>query len=732
MICYDEVLKCFHLRTPNSSYVIHLYADTVLEHVYWGARLEGLEGIQLAKPGYIGFAAMDGELAEMEGVEPISTEVFPQEYPTFGSCDMRKPAFHARYADGSRITKLRYVNHKIYPGKPKLEGLPATYVQQDSQADTLEITVADDLTGLTLLYRYTAFADHDAICRNVEVVNAGSKPVELNSVMSCNVDFDRADFAFINLSGAWARERHIDRRSLHTGTTKVESRRGSSSHHQSPFFALTDPNGDEEHGQAYGFSLVYSGNFEAGVEVDTYGQARAFMGINAFDFAWLLEPGQRFTAPEAVMVYSAQGLGGMSRTYHSLYRRHLARGVWRDRPRPVLLNNWEATYFDFTEEKLLDIARCAKDAGIELLVLDDGWFGKRNWDDCSLGDWEVNRQKLPGGIRSLAEKVNAIGLKFGLWFEPEMVSPDSDLYRAHPDWCLHVAGRPRSQCRNQLILDMSRQDVQDYVISFMTRHLSSAPISYIKWDMNRNMSCAGSALLPGERQAETAHRYMLGLYRVLETVVTAFPEVLFEGCSGGGGRFDAGQMHYFNQYWTSDNSDALERQYIQYGTSLVMPACFMGAHVSAVPNHQVHRTTSLKTRGYVAMSGQLGYELDVTKMTPEELQQVAEQIWEYKSIRQTVHNGDMYRIASPFAGSNTGWVYVSADKRSAVMFYFTIMHKTPTLPSRVRVPGLDAGKRYRLRATGEIYSGAVLMHQGISIHHDRDGESDLFVFDMTD
>ncbi len=730
MISYDKKTKVFHLSTPNTSYIMQLYGSNVLAHIYWGKKLTNICGIENKLPFSPGFSAIDYEYLKQTDVKAISTEILPQEYSFFGSCDMRKPAFHAEYEDGSRITKLQYVSHQIFSGKPKLNGLPATYVEQDEEADTLEILMHDNLTGLSFLYRYTVFRDYDAICRNIEVINEDSQTVNLKSVMSCHVDFMRADFDFINLSGAWARERHIERRSLHSGTTKIESRRGSSSHHNSPFFALADRNADETNGQAYGFSLVYSGNFEAGAEVDTYGQTRAFMGINSFDFNWRLEAGERFTAPEVVMVYSANGLGEMSRTYHKLYRKRLARGKWRDLERPVLINNWEGTYFDFNEEKILNIAKCAKKAGIEMLVLDDGWFGKRNNDDCSLGDWYVNTEKLPAGIKGLAEKVNALGMKFGLWFEPEMISVDSDLYRAHPDWCLHVERRGRSECRNQLILDMSRKDVQDYVIAVLTEHLSTAPISYVKWDYNRNMTCVGSASLPANRQSEVCHRYILGLYRVLEHITSAFPDVLFEGCSGGGGRFDAGQMHYFHQYWTSDDTDAIERLYIQHGTSLVMPSAFMGAHVSAVPNHQVWRTTSFKMRGHVAMNGQFGYELDVTKMTDEELSQIALQIEEYKSIRNIVHNGNLYRLQSPFECNQTCWIYVSDDKKTAVMFFFTITTKASLLPALVKTAGLDESKRYKLRATGEIYSGAVLNNHGIFIQHFEDAESDMFIFDV--
>lgn len=727
MIVFDKERKIFHIQTANISYIIGLCGDYILEHLYWGKRIENIEGIKVLH-ATAAFTAFDVEYREADPESSISTEMISQEYSFFGSCDMRKPAFHAKYEDGSRITKMKYVSHKIYSGKPKLNGLPAVYIEDESEAETLEIIMRDEKTGLKLLYRYSAMYDYDALCRNVEVINEGNQKIDLQSVMSCNVDFSRNDFEFINLSGAWLRERHIERRTLHTGTTKIESRRGSSSHHQSPFFALADKGTDEEKGNVYGFSLVYSGNFEAGVEADTFGRTRAFMGINSFDFNWSLGQGEAFTAPEVVMVYSENGLGGMSRKYHNLYKNRLARGKWRDKERPILINNWEATYMSFDEEKIIDIAKSAKKAGIEMLVLDDGWFGVRNTSKTSLGDWYVNREKLPSGISGLAEKINALGLKFGLWFEPEMISPDSDLYRAHPDWCLHVEERGNSLCRNQLVLDLSRSDVQEYILSFMIENLSSANIQYVKWDMNRNMTCVGSAVLPADKQAEVSHRYMLGLYRILEELVTRFPDVLFEGCSGGGGRFDAGQMHYFNQYWTSDDSDAVERMYIQYGTSLVMPSCFMSAHVSAVPNHQVGRTTSFKTRGLVAMNGQFGYELDVTKMSDDELLEISVQIEDYKAIRDVVCKGDMYRLVSPFESNHMSCMYVNKEKEEAVVFYFTTQTTPQPMPTLLKLAGLDRNKNYRHKATGEIYSGDVLMNYGIEVQQNSDAASDMFVF----
>ncbi|MEQ8196519.1 MAG: alpha-galactosidase, partial [Clostridiaceae bacterium] len=527
--------------------------------------------------------------------------------------------------------------------------------------------------------------------------------------------FDNKDYDFLHLHGAWAKERNVERRPLLNGTQSIESRRGASGHQHNPFIALLSKDATEDHGDAYGFSLVYSGNFLAQAEVDQYETTRVSIGINPFDFTWLLEQGESFQTPEAVLVYSSNGLGGMSRTYHKLYRTRLCRGKFRDKTRPVLVNNWEATYFDFNAEKIESIAKAGNELGIELFVLDDGWFGKRDNDDCSLGDWVVNSRKLPGGLADLANRVNDLGMQFGLWFEPEMVSPDSDLYRNRPDWCLHVPNRTRSEARRQLILDLSRKDVCDYIIKSLSDILSTVNISYVKWDMNRNMTEIGSELLPAEKQRETAHRYMLGLYRVMEEITSAFPNVLFESCSGGGGRFDPGMLYYMPQTWTSDDTDAVERLKIQYGTSIVYPISSMGAHVSAVPNHQVQRNTSLKMRGDVAMSGNFGYELDLTKFTDEEKNEVKEQIKQYKELRELIQFGDMYRLLSPFEGNETAWMVVSEDKTEAFVAYFKMLAEPNGPIRKVSLKGLDPDKEYTVSGKEGIFGGDELMYAGLVI-----------------
>jgi len=460
---------------------------------------------------------------------------------------------------------------------------------------------------------------------------------------------------------------------------------------------------------------VYSGSFEAEAEVDSFGSTRFSIGVSSLDFTWLLEPGESFQTPEVVMVYSSQGIGEMSRIYHRLYRTRLCRGLYRDKERPILVNNWEATYFNFDTDKLESIAAEASKLGIELFVLDDGWFGKRDADNSSLGDWVEDRRKLPGGLNDLAQRVNGLGLQFGLWVEPEMISPDSDLYREHPDWCLHVPGRRRSEARWQLVLDYTREDVREYIYESLSRIFSTVPVAYVKWDMNRCLTEIGSAQLAPERQGETAHRYVLGLYELLERMTTRFPKILFESCCSGGGRFDPGMLYYMPQTWTSDDTDAVERLKIQYGTSLVYPISSMGAHVSAVPNHQVGRVTPLSFRGDVAMSGNFGYELDLTKFTDEEKELVKEQVANYKEIRSLVQQGNLYRLQSPFEGNETAWMFVSDDQREALVYYFRVM-AVPNPPRRsLKLNGLNSDFNYTLEASDEVYGGDRLMQVGISL-----------------
>uniref|UniRef100_UPI0025734CDE alpha-galactosidase n=1 Tax=Romboutsia ilealis TaxID=1115758 RepID=UPI0025734CDE len=654
-------------------------------------------------------------LTNTDNIDDFMLEMTPQEYPGYGSTDLRTPAVELQFSDGTSATDFRYESHNIYAGKNKLNNLPATYVEDENEAMTLELTLVDSLKNVKLILSYSVFEEFDAITRNVKIINESNEDVNINRVLSANVDFRDSDYELLQLSGAWARERHIIRKEIRSGSQSIESRRGSSSHAQNPFMALVRKDTTEQHGEVYGFSLVYSGNFLANVEVDMYENARAQIGINPFDFTWLLKSKDEFTAPEAVLVYSNEGLTGMSHIYNCLYGKRLCRGEYRDKIRPILINNWEATYFAFNETKIKEIAKEATNLGMELFVLDDGWFGKRDDDNSSLGDWFVNEDKLKGGLNKLATEINEMGLQFGLWFEPEMVSPISELYKENPDWCIHIPGRNRSEARKQLILDYSRDDVCNYIIEKISEVLSSAQISYVKWDMNRNMSEIGSAKLPANRQREVAHRYILGLYKVLEEITTRFPDVLFESCSGGGGRFDPGMLYYMPQTWTSDNTDAIERLKIQFGTSMVYPNASIGCHVSAVPNHQVDRITPIETRGVVAMSGNFGYELDITKLPESEKEIIKEQVKLYKEIRETIQFGKCYRLSSPFENNDVAWMFISKDCEEVIVSFVRTLAKPNPKFISLKLVGLDESSDYEILGENMIVGGDELMNIGLNV-----------------
>ncbi|MDM0548421.1 alpha-galactosidase [Clostridium perfringens] len=709
-INYNENFKTFHLRTKNTSYVLKVMETGHLSHLYWGRKLkaDNLEYF-VRRRGFGSFAA------DTDNISGFQLELISQECPTFGATDLRSPSLEFQYEDGTSATDLRYNSHRIYEGKQRLSGLPAVYVESAEEATSLEITLVDSLKNLEVILIYNVFENFDAITRSLKIVNNSDEKINIERVLSANVDFTTDEFDFIQLSGSWGRERHILRNPLRSGSQAIESRRGASSHAQNPFIALCSKDANEEYGDVYGFSLVYSGNFLANVEVDMYRNARAQIGINPFDFKWLLESKEEFQAPEVVLVYSSKGLNGMSQIYHNLYRKRLCRGNYRDKVRPVLINNWEATYFDFNEVKIKEIAKEASKLGMELFVLDDGWFGNRNDDKSSLGDWFVNENKLKGGLSKLAKDINNMGLKFGLWFEPEMISPISKLYEKHPNWCIHIPGRTRSQARSQLILDLSRKEVCDYIIESVSKILESANISYVKWDMNRNMTEVGSLELTSERQRETAHRYILGLYRVMEEITSRFPNVLFESCSGGGGRFDPGMLYYMPQTWTSDDTDAIERLKIQFGTSMVYPPISMGCHVSAIPNHQANRTTPLETRGVSAMAGNFGYELDITKLSEEEKEELKEQISLYKEIRETVQFGTLYRLKSPFNSNEVAWMMISEDKNEVVVSYVRQWALVNESFSNLKLTALDKDSEYEIIGEDIVLSGDELMYIGLNI-----------------
>ncbi|NLI20018.1 MAG: alpha-galactosidase [Clostridiales bacterium] len=705
-----EILQqqcAFHLRNANISYVMRLVNGETLMHAYFGKRLGEVRGDVLRR-----FAAVPEEAFDRN---EFRLDRLPQEYPASGYGDLRAGALAVRGEDGVDALALRYVRHAVRDGKPALNGLPATH-DETGRCKTLCVTLEDRRLALECDLYYTVFDDCDAIARHVVLRNTGRQILSVDRVMSACVDFHSARGQLLTLSGAWARERRMDWRPLAQGRQGVDSVRGASSAQSSPFMLLAEHGAAEDVGEVYAFALAYSGNFTANVTVDQYGGARAMIGLNDAQFDWQLLPGESFTTPEAVLVYAADGLGGMSRAWHTLCHRHVTRGRYAGAQRPILLNNWEATYFDFTEEKLLALAGKAAQIGVELFVLDDGWFGRRDTDTASLGDWVEDPRKLPEGLAGFSERIRALGLRFGLWMEPEMVSPDSDLYRAHPDWCLHAPGMPRLTGRNQLVLDMGRADVQAFVYEAVAGALTRAKADYLKWDMNRNFSPAATAALPPARQRETAHRYMLGLYAVLERLNKAFPDVLFESCASGGGRFDLGMLYYMPQTWCSDNTDAHDRCLIQYGTSLVFPPSAMGAHISAVPNHQTGRVTALETRSAVAMGGTYGFELDLTRMDEAELDRMRALLAQVKSVRDTLLYGQYIRLWNPFEGRGAAWMSVSACGAQAVVTAVRFRAAVNGGPEVLRLRGLESDALYAVRGTDLIVGGDELMNLGLPLH----------------
>ena len=720
---FTEEMTIFTLTGKNVTYALAALESGHLAHIYYGKRADDEDLSYLMRLNENPFVPKVNE-------RDMGTfmDTTPFEYPCHGIGDYREPAVSIMDEKGMTALDLRFVSYEMIDGKPELYQqledctvrFPATFAAKD-EAQTLAITMKDTHSGLTAILYYTVFADLNAITRSVKFINGGDKAFKLTRALSACVDFDSDQYDFITLNGSWARERVMERCRLHHGKQSIDSVKGESSHQNNPFAALVSHNADEDMGEAYGFNLVYSGNFFAEAEVTQHKKTRFVMGINHFDFSWKLEPAQEFTAPEVVMVYSDKGIGEMSRTFHDLYRQHIIRGEYKDKRRPILINNWEATYFNFNTEKLIDIAKQASQLGIEMLVMDDGWFGHRDSDNSSLGDWFVYEKKIDGGLKHLVDEVNKLGMKFGIWFEPEMISPDSELFKAHPDWAIRIEGMPMTQSRQQYVLDYSRKEVRDCIYGQMKKILDSANIEYIKWDMNRQLTEVGSNALASDRQRELWHRYVLGVYDVMERLITDYPHLLLENCSGGGARFDAGMLFYSPQIWTSDDTDAIERLKIQHGTSICYPASAMGAHVSDCPNHTVGRTTPFSTRGNVAMVGTFGYELDVTRIPEADRNEIPGQIEMFKKYNPLIRTGDQYRIGNVFEDNMwDAWMFVAKDKSEAVFTFVQVLGRPNYRSRRIKLKGLDPVKRYKDHETGEVHSGAALMNCGInvSIHGD--------------
>ncbi|MGU8355873.1 alpha-galactosidase [Clostridium perfringens] len=714
-IIFHKELKEFHLYNKEISYIIHILPNGHVGNLYFGKKIDPyktynhlFEGIYRPLAAYV-----------YEGDNKFSLQNTRQEYPTFGLSDFRKGAFLIKQENGSEISDFKYESHKIIEGKLKLKGLPQTYVENKEDATTLEITLLDEVIKSKLKLYFTIFEDRAVITRSASFLNLSNKTINIEKAMSFNLDLPDSNYNMIQLNGAWGRERHVYDRSIKEGTQGFYSLKGASSAEFNPFLALRRPNTDEFSGEVIGFSLVYSGNFMAEIDVDTYNQTRIMMGIHPEIFSWPLNLNEEFYTPEVVIVYSDKGLNYMSQVYHSLYRECLMRGKWKNSVRPILLNSWEALSFSIDEEKIKELATNASKLGVELFVLDDGWFGKRNNDNAGLGDWTVNKEKFPNGLNEIIEYINKLGMDFGIWIEPEMVNKESELYRSHPDWIIHDPNRKPSHTRNQYTLDFSRDEVVDHIYNQIEKLLSDYNISYVKWDMNRYITECYSKDKGANLQGTVYHKYILNVYKLYDKLTTRFPDILFESCSSGGARFDPGMLYYAPQTWTSDNTDAMERIKIQYGSSLVYPLISMGSHVSESPNQQVFRETALETRANVAYFGNLGYELDVNKLSDVEKEEIKKQIQFYKENREVFQFGEFYRIKNPYNNNISAWMVKSNDEKTIILGCYKLLNHANEGKERVKLFGLDKDGDYKLSYPYEKeFKGDELMNVGISMNDD--------------
>ncbi len=708
-ISKDE--RLFHLETENSSYIFRVLENQQLQHLYYGKRIHVKENYgNLASYQTRGF-----EVSYTADEEQIQLSMISNEYASYGKGDFRHPAYQVQDAIGSRITELKYQGYTLSTGKKRLEILPSTFDDEGNRSEILTITLKDDIIGLVVKLNYTVFPKQNVIVRNVEFINEGKDELKLLKAMSLQLDLPNDEFDFIHFSGAWLRERQLYRTAIRPGLQSIDSLRYSSSPQNNPFFMLSRKNTTEESGEVYGFNLVYSGNFQNSIEVDHFSTTRVLVGLNPVEFEYLLEPKKSFITPEAIMSYSAQGMNALSQQLAIFYQDHLVNPHFAKRPRPIVLNSWETMYFNLTTDKVLELARCGQKLGIELFVLDDGWFGHREGDDSSLGDWATDYRRIPKGVSYIADEIHKMGMQFGLWFEPEMISIDSELYRTHPEWMICTPHRKPSVGRHQYVLDFTNPEVIDYLFDAISKMIHETKLEYIKWDYNRHITDAYTTTLPATRQMEFGHRYILGVYQLLERLTKAYPNVLFESCSSGGGRFDLGMMYYAPQAWTSDDTDPIERLKIQHGTSYGYSLSMMSAHVSASPNEQSGRRTSLDTRAAVAYFGVFGYELDVTALDAKEAEKVKEQISFYKKYRDVFQYGNFYRIRSPFEDDAVDWQVVSKDQSTSILVHTSLTSHLNPGYSVVKFCGLDEDKRYTIAGMDEEFYGDELMNAGIKI-----------------
>lgn len=710
------------LNTKNTTYQIGINEKGFLLHLYYGPTAHANMSNLLT----YSFRGGHGTPYDYKDNPVFSCDFSPQEYSCQGSGDYRNHAFRMRNEQGVAGCDLRYKESRIYNGKYKIPNLPASY--GDNDVKTCEIVLEDKNAGVELVLRYGVFYEEDVITRSVEVRNTGQENIYINKVMSASFDFLTGDFDLIHFYGRHFNEMNLERTKVGHEAISIGSRRGISGHQHNPFGILAGRDTDEDHGPCYGLSLMYSGNFKLEVEKDQYSQTRVSMGISDEMLDYRLKPNESFYAPEVIMAYSHSGLANLSHIYHRFIREHVCRGKYKKIRRPILVNNWEATYFNFTGEKLIEIAKEAKELGIEMFVLDDGWFGARDWDDKGLGDWVVNEEKLGGKLKDIVDQINDLGLKFGLWIEPEMVNENSDLYRAHPDWAFQIPGKKPVLGRTQLVLDFTRKEVRDGIFDQITKVIDLANIEYIKMDMNRSLCDLYSHGADYQNFGELMHRYVLGVYEFIERLEQRYPDILIEGCSSGGARFDAGMMYYTPQIWTSDNTDAIERLKIQYGASFGYPVSVIGSHISAVPNHQNGRVTDINTRAVVAMSGNFGYELDLTKLDEDDKAKIKEHIAAFKKDWELIHNGTYYRVTGCREYNEyVAWNMVSSDKKEALLNVVTTnTHGNPII-TYVKCKGLDESKIYYCEELQDSYAGSVLASIGIPLPH-VEGEYNAYQF----
>lgn len=706
-IVYSKSDRTFTIQTKNTTYQMQVDPYGFLLHLYYGKKTDGSCMDYLLTYYDRGFS---GNPFDAGDDRTYSMDALPQEYPSYGTGDYRSTALIVENADGSTACDLRYRSHHIFNGKYKIPGLPAVYADE-TESQTLEIVMEDAVTGVEVTLQYGVLPDYDVITRSEKIVYRGEGKICIRKAQSACLDFVQGKYDLLTFYGRHAMERTMQREPVAHGSHVIGSVRGTSSHQYNPMMILADEHTTDQYGNCYAMSFVYSGNFKGETLKDQFGQTRALMGLQDEMFSYPLAEGETFYTPEVLLTFSGSGMNLLSQNLHRCIRQHICRGKYKESVRPVLVNSWEAAYFDFDGDTLYELAKEAKNAGIDMLVLDDGWFGKRDDDNSGLGDWFVNEKKLGGTLGDLIKKINDLGVKFGIWVEPEMISEDSNLYREHPDWALTIPGRNPVHARNQLVLDFSRKEVVDHIFDQICKVLDQGNIEYVKWDMNRSLMDVFSR--GTEDQGRVMYDYVLGLYDFLERIVTRYPNLLIEGCSGGGGRFDAGMMYYTPQIWCSDNTDALDRLQIQYGTSFGYPVSAVGSHVSAVPNHQTGRITSLHTRGVVAMAGTFGYELNLGKLSEEEKQEIRLQVEEYRKFAPLIQTGLYYRLSDPAREEYAAWAFVSEDQKEVLLnVVLQEIHGNMTV-NYVKLQGLKCSAIYRDTETGKIYNGAALMEAGI-------------------